>query len=171
VGADDAPPADAPRSAEAKQASQAYDKAVREARKAFDASIEKAKKKCIADLNTALDKAMERRDLNEANRIKAQIAAIAPRVAVQADVTDLFNKTWYRLSRSDAHNDSKMQFLPDGSLQAEGTGWIAWQQEGEKILLSKKEGGKGTELEFRAATPVLYTADAPEGGFVLIPKP
>src|SRR5687768_16269634 len=102
LGADDAPPADAPRSAEAKQASQAYDKALPEARKAFDASIEKAKKKCIADLNTALDKAMERRDLSEANRIKAQIAAIGPVSIDDQALPELFGRRWLRWSRTDS---------------------------------------------------------------------
>jgi len=161
-----APAPDAPRSAEAKQASAAYDKAVRDARKTFDAAVEKAQKKYKDDLNKALDKAMQRRDLEEANRIKAAM----PSIETPAAPLDVTGRRWLRVSRKDELNNAALRFLPDGRIEAERTGYTKWKREGDDLILMKEKEGVGSRFKLRPELPVFFDENAPLGGSMLIPE-
>ena len=165
---------DAPRSADAKQAATAYDRAVKDARKVYDGAAEKARKNYAASLNKALDKAMGARDLEEANRIKVAIASIEVPDPDRRPLPDLFGKRWLRLSRNDNLNDAVISFLPGGRVEGEGTGFDAWRRDDDAIVLMKTNAGaddKGAKLTLRPETPVLYGKDAPSAGVVYIREP
>ena len=164
---------EAPRSTDAKQAAAAYDRAVKDARKVYDGAVEKARKNYAGSLNKALDKAMLARDLEEANRIKAQLGSIEVPDPDRKPLPDLFGKRWLRLSRIDNLNDAIIRFLPDGGVEGEGTGFDTWRRDGDAIVLMKTKADaddKGAKLTLRPGTPVFYGKDAPSAGVVYIPE-
>jgi hypothetical protein len=166
----DAPAPALPKSAKARQALRDYDRAVQDAEEALEKARSDADAQRRRALQAALDEALQSKDLDEANAIKASMGE--PKSGAVNKGVSLVGSKWQRFAIDDRGgcSNASIVFQPNGRLEGTRTKLTSWKLDGDSLVLGFP-GGTTTRFTARRDVTVFVTDGAPsaKGSQILVP--